>query len=128
MEIKKIKLRMLVTAAVVLIAFASACQPQSLTGTNSETMPTSTPAAQPTATETQAEPVSVALPSSLVGKEWTLIAYGDALNPVVVEPALTLQPSSALMGHLAVMAAAITSAVALRPMVRASALVRLLQP
>jgi heat shock protein HslJ len=86
MEIKKFKLRMLVTAAVVLIAFASACQPQSLTGTNSETMPTSTPAAQPTATETQAEPVSVALPSSLVGKEWTLIAYGDALNPVVVEP------------------------------------------
>jgi heat shock protein HslJ len=86
MEIKKIKLRMLVTATVVLIAFASACQPQSLTGTNPETTPTSIPAAQPTATETRVEPVSVALSSSLVGKEWTLIAYGDPLNPVVVEP------------------------------------------
>jgi heat shock protein HslJ len=74
----------------VLIAFLAltlllaGCQPQPT--------PTESPAEPPPPTEvppTQAppeEPVAAQAPPELVGVEWVLIAYGDAGNPVVVEP------------------------------------------
>ena len=65
---------------VALALLLAACQPK----------PTETPVAppvEPAPTMAPEEPApSVEVPPEMLGVEWVLIGYGDALNPVVVEP------------------------------------------
>jgi heat shock protein HslJ len=73
--------RLIVVAFLVLALLLAGCRPQPT--------PTESPEAPPPPTEAPPEepqpPAEV--PPELAGIEWVLIAYGEAANPVVVEPA-----------------------------------------
>jgi heat shock protein HslJ len=75
----------LLAALAILTVILSGCQSQLPPTVNPE--PTLTPASteEPVAASL-AEPAATSLASELAGKEWVLIAYGDALSPIVVEP------------------------------------------
>ena len=72
---------------IALAMILAACQAQP-TETESPPPPTATEGPQadtPTQAPDEPQPVAEA-PTELLGNEWVLIAYGDAGNPVVVEP------------------------------------------
>ena len=80
------KWRFIWIAFLVLTILLAACQSE-LTATEEPQPATEAPPAEPAPTQAPEEPEPVAdSPSGLTGMEWVLIAYGDALNPVVVEP------------------------------------------
>jgi heat shock protein HslJ len=91
----------LLAALAILTVILSGCQSQlpptvnpepTLTSASPEkpaaASPTEPAATSPTepAAASPTEPAAASLASELAGKEWVLIAYGDALNPVIVEP------------------------------------------
>lgn len=76
--------RRLLAALAILTVILSGCQSQLPPTVNPEPTLTSTSTEEPVAASST-EPAANQ-PSELAGKEWVLIADGDALNPVVVEP------------------------------------------
>ena len=92
--------RFILVTFLVLTLLLAGCRPQPTPTESPEAPPPPTeappteaapeePAAseEPAATEAPQEPPPAEVPAELAGIEWVLIAYGDAANPVVVEPA-----------------------------------------
>jgi heat shock protein HslJ len=72
-----------ITLMIILATLLSACLPAE---TPTPVSPTPTAEVKPASVET--EPVD--LSAQLVGPLWLLLGYGDALNPTVVEPGVTV--------------------------------------
>lgn len=86
-----------ITLILVLTILLAACRPAATpepAPTEQPAAPVATQPAEPEATVVVEEPVPVVdLSSQLIGKFWLLLGYGDAANPIVVEPGtkVTLQ-------------------------------------